>query len=253
MDVTCAALSLAGLGPKGRAAALLARKDFARALVFDAKKGWQVVDQYQAGDERANLSAAGAYGLRAKKPLTLFAYDAAGGKLCILSAAEDGTYRAAHRVEVGSLSAKRVLVGHFGGRSGVSVMLCGTNELVMVPVAGRTRVLGKLAAFEPDIKDGHFGALAVGDINADGTPDVVLAEQARHHVQVLTFNPKGKLVAATKFKVFEQPREVERSRYGPGRPRAGEPRAVLLGDVTHDGKSDLILLVHDRIIIYPQD
>ena len=61
---------------------------------------------------------------------------------------------------------------------------------------------------------------------------------------------EAKLTAAVKFKVFEEPREIERSRFGS---RGGEPRAVILGDVTNDKKTDLILLVHDRIIIYPQD
>jgi hypothetical protein len=32
-----------------------------------------------------------------------------------------------------------------------------------------------------------------------------------------------------------------------------EPREALISDVTGDGKSDLIVLVHDRILVYPQD
>ncbi len=54
--------------------------------------------------------------------------------------------------------------------------------------------------------------------------------------------------------VFEQPRGVDESVYAEGRQQGGgEPRAVTIGDVTGDGKNDLVLLVHDRIIIYPQD
>jgi len=32
-----------------------------------------------------------------------------------------------------------------------------------------------------------------------------------------------------------------------------EPRELRIADVTGDGKNDLVTIVHDRIIIYPQD
>jgi len=32
-----------------------------------------------------------------------------------------------------------------------------------------------------------------------------------------------------------------------------EPREALIADVTGDGKNDLIVLVHDRILVYPQE
>ena len=31
-----------------------------------------------------------------------------------------------------------------------------------------------------------------------------------------------------------------------------EPREAIVADVTGDGKKDLLLLVHDRVLIYPQ-
>ena len=32
-----------------------------------------------------------------------------------------------------------------------------------------------------------------------------------------------------------------------------EPRELEVADVTGDGKNDLVTIIHDRIIIYPQD
>ena len=35
--------------------------------------------------------------------------------------------------------------------------------------------------------------------------------------------------------------------------RGTEPREGIVVDVTSDGRSDLIVLCHDRLILYPQD
>jgi hypothetical protein len=32
-----------------------------------------------------------------------------------------------------------------------------------------------------------------------------------------------------------------------------EPREALVSDVTGDGKNDLVVVVHDRILVYPQE
>ena len=34
--------------------------------------------------------------------------------------------------------------------------------------------------------------------------------------------------------------------------RFQRPREAMIADLTNDGKSDLILLVHDRVLVYPQ-
>jgi hypothetical protein len=153
-------------------------------------------------------------------------------------------------VDTPDISSPKILAGRFGGPAGVSLLLCGAHRMVLVPVQGRTDLLRTLASFESQIKDVQYGPLAVGDLNHDGLADVAVCDQAGHHVEILTFGAAGKLVSATKFKVFEEPRAVERSRYDS---QQGEPRAVVIADVTGDGKADLILLVHDRIILYPQD
>jgi hypothetical protein len=47
---------------------------------------------------------------------------------------------------------------------------------------------------------------------------------------------------------------MERERYSErGKGKEGQPRSVTIGDVTGHGKPDLVIRVHDRIIIYPQE
>ena len=92
----------------------------------------------------------------------------------------------------------------------------------------------------------------MGDINQDGVPDVVLCEQNKYHVQILSFDENARLTDAYRFKVFEA-HSRGRERQPGGRAESGEPRFVLIQDVTGDGRNDLVVLVHDRIILYPQE
>ena len=244
-DVQPSSLSLGPLGPEGGTAVLLAKKNFARAVVFDAVKGWQVVDQYQASQRQSNLTAAVAVRLSGDEALAVVVYDAARGKLEILTQQPDGTYRSERDIKIGSVSVKKMLTGNFGGPSPLSILLAGTHKMILLPVAGQTHLLEKIVSFESDIKRVRYGAMAVGDVNGDGVEELVVIDQAHNRLEILAFDSAGELASASKFRVFEEPRS--------GQSKSREPRGVFLGDVTGDGKTDLILVVHDRIIIYPQD
>ena len=59
-----------------------------------------------------------------------------------------------------------------------------------------------------------------------------------------------KPIPAMRFKIFEQ--KSYRQSKSPGKSGV-EPRELKIADVTGDGKDDLVTVIHDRIIIYPQD
>jgi hypothetical protein len=107
--------------------------------------------------------------------------------------------------------------------------------------------LKELDGYETPIKDGRLADVVTGDLNQDGRKDLVFLETAKHHVDMVTFDAPHKLTPANRWQVFEE--RTFRSR-GTDAP---EPREALIVDVTGDGKNDLVLLVHDRILVYPQD
>jgi hypothetical protein len=76
-----------------------------------------------------------------------------------------------------------------------------------------------------------------------------MVEYKHNHIEILTLDSAGKPVPAMRFKTFED------KTYREARPQAGgvEPRQLKVADVTGDGKADLVIIIHDRIIIYPQD
>ena len=65
---------------------------------------------------------------------------------------------------------------------------------------------------------------------------------------MLRYDAGKGLQSATSFRVYEEKRLVSDSTS-----RGTEPREGLVADVTGDGRQDLIVLCHDRLILYPQD
>ncbi len=61
------------------------------------------------------------------------------------------------------------------------------------------------------------------------------------------FDAHHKLVPANRWQVFEE--KTFRGRHSD----LPEPREAIVTDLTGDGKKDLAVIVHDRIIVYPQE
>jgi hypothetical protein len=104
--------------------------------------------------------------------------------------------------------------------------------------------------YETKIKDGIYGNLTAGDINRDGRSDIVMVEYRRKHIEILAFDWQLKPIPTMRFKIFEEKGYRDDKKRGRGRV---EPRELKIADVTGDGKADLVTVIHDRIIIYPQD
>jgi hypothetical protein len=72
-------------------------------------------------------------------------------------------------------------------------------------------------------------------------------ETAKNYLDLVIFDSNRKLVPGDRWQVFEEHTFRGRDNAVP------EPREALASDVTGDKKNDLIVLVHDRILVYPQE
>jgi hypothetical protein len=134
-----------------------------------------------------------------------------------------------------------------GGKTPNGVAFLGLSTIAWMPLSGQTWELTELDGYETPIKNGYLNDVVSGDLNNDGRKDLVFMETARNYLDLVLFTADHKLVPVNRWQVFEE--RTFRNR----RSDSPEPREAVVADVTGDKKNDLIVLVHDRILVYPQE
>ncbi|MGA2557860.1 MAG: metallophosphoesterase, partial [Verrucomicrobiota bacterium] len=123
----------------------------------------------------------------------------------------------------------------------------GLNAVGTMAFRGDVWELAELDGYETPIPDGHLTDVVAGDLSNHGRKDLVFLETARNYLDLVSFSPSRKLLPGNRWQVFEE--RTFRSR----RNDDIEPREALVANVTDERKNDLIVLVHDRILVYPQE
>lgn len=245
---------LAGVAPAGLSltgpdgpALIVAQNGYARNLVLDKDSGqWQIKDQYNAGRSSSQIVAASAIDLDGDGKAEIALFDRSSKSLLFLDH-RDGVYRPGGTLSVGPIDVQAMHTVDLDGDGRQDLLLAGSDKFGVVLTGRNGLRLKTLAGYETPRKDASLADLAVGDLNADGRPDLILIDTAEHVVELVTLARPSTLVRALSFKVFEQ-KSSRRERDADV-----EPRDLAVGDLDGDGRQDLVLIVHDRILIYRQD
>ena len=251
-------IAIADVDSKAGKELLLAQQNFARSLVFVDHKSWNIIDQYNTEPEY-QVSTVAAFKIdddsSQTKPAILL-LDGQKGKLQILKSGEDKTYRLEKELDVGKWDVTahlKMLFASLTGSESKSILLFDGAKfaLIMPPTSNHLQQnLEQQFSYETKIKDGLYGSLTVGDINSDDRTDIIMVENRRNHIEILALDNNIKPIPAMRFKIFEQKSYQERKNFAKS---SVEPRELKIADVTGDDKADLVTIIHDRIIVYPQD
>lgn len=258
-DASIASIAVADVDKQGTDELLVAQKNFARSLVFAKGESWSIIDQYNAKSTENNISAVAAFDMHKPDPAgrpDILLLDGTKGQLQILETDADKTYRYRKELNVGrwNSTAKhlKMLFAPLTGNEAKSIVLFDSEKFALITpprVDKFQHHLEQMFNYETKIKDGVYGNLAAGDINSDKRADIVMVEYNQNHIEILALDSENKPVPAMRFKLFEQKSYREEL---PNKSSV-EPREMRIADVTGDGKDDLVTIIHDRIIIYPQD
>ena len=224
---------------------LAARDSFARELMF-GDKGWTVKDQFNSGETSARLEGVAALNLDGQAGDEIVLVDTGIKKLRVLRK-DDGLYRPWKEVELGNIGFVGSVVADLNGDLQPDLLVAGTQHFAVLYSGRRDPVMKEIASYKTERDEAYPADVIAGDINGDGITDLTMIDTSIDGLEILRFNT-DRIDPVTHFRIYEEKRLVSESNS-----RGTEPREGVVVDVTGDGRSDLILLCHDRLLLYPQD
>jgi len=249
--------STADLDGDGKPELLLAQKNFIRAVVLKQeaapgnatnKTAWafQVKEQINGAASNSKLVAA-AFVPGTNSAPCLFLLDVERKTISVAQPDKLGVWQIVRNVQLPVWDFAGLYPVAFGGTQANAIGFVGLNAVAWLALEGDVWEMTELDSYETPIKDGRLFDVVLGDLNNDGRKDLVFLETAKNHIDIVEFSPEGKLVPGQRWQVFEE-RTFRGRRFD-----TPEPREATVADVTGDGKNDLIIVVHDRVIVYPQE
>jgi hypothetical protein len=239
----------------GKAELLLPQRNFLRAVVVKVDNAdadphtWSftVKDQINGAANNSRLVAATSLRNGTNAVNSLFLFDAEKKAVTLSERNTNGAWEIVRNIPLPFTEFNELQPLSLAAAKPNAVAFMGLNAVAWLPLFGETWQLTELDGYETSIKDGRLNDVVTGDLNGDGRKDLVFLETAKNYLDLVILDKNRKLVPANRWPVFE-----ERSFRG-RRGEAQEPREALIADFTGDGKNDLAIIVHDRILVYTQE
>jgi hypothetical protein len=251
-------LGTADIDGDGKPELLLTQKNFLRAVVLQREASLQnstnagawafnVKEQINGAGSNSRLAGAAAVLNGTNAIPSLFLLDVERKVLTLCERDSAGVWQVVRNVPLPVSEFASLQPLALGAGKTNAVAFIGLNAVACLPLNGQVWDLHELDGYETPIKDGHLNDVVTGDLDNDGRKDLVFMETARNYLDLVIFDANHKLVPANRWQVFEE--RTFRGR----RSDFPEPREAAVADVTGDHKNDLVVLVHDRILVYPQE
>jgi len=249
-------LASADVDGNGKSELLLPQKNFLRAVVLEPEAkiagstnppGWKftVKDQINGSDSDSRIVGAAAVVNGTNAVPSLFLFDAEHKQLTLCERDTNGVWQVVKNIELPVTTFSSIGSVSLGGAAAVA--FTGQNSVAWLPLGGDVWKLTRLDDYDTPIKDGYLNDVIAGDLTGGGRKQLIFMETGKHYLDLVNFSAAGKLVPGDRWEVFEQ------HTFRGAQNAIPEPRECTVADVTGDGKNDLIVLVHDRILVYLQE
>jgi hypothetical protein len=247
-DLTPERVALLDLNGDQRAEIITSGPGYARALTLTPdNKDLAVSDQYNARQPDDKLATPAFTDVDGDGAPELIFSEGGTNFLQVLKRDASGVYRAARRLDSGSADCVELLPVKLG-RTGVPhLLLAGKERFRAAPLAGPRPRLDPVASYETDLRNCRYFMALPGDLNGDGTEEIAAFDGTSKLMEVLAPAAAGRpWTSLMHFVLFEENIHFR------GRKGAENVREAFIRDFTGDHKPDLLLLLHDRVLLYPQ-
>jgi hypothetical protein len=225
---------------------LVGSTGFARALKLTDKNELVVVDQYNSRNTDAEIKGPMLVQFSGSNKKQMLFFDDTDDKIEMLARDnDDGVYRSVETQDGDSQTgfSGMTLVPMGKGRSG-AILVTGQDRMGVIPFDKTSWVKKSYyPAYESELKDVGYTTVASGDLNGDGKPEIVAIDGTENLIEVLEEGGVS-YESAMHFVVFDI------NQHANPHPSAIEPRESLIADLNNDGRNDVAILVHDRVLIY---
>ena len=157
-------------------------------------------------------------------------------------------YRSARRLDSGSSDTVEILPAKLGKAGVPHLLLAGRERFRAAPLAGSRPRLELLTSYETDLKNCRYYMALPGDLNGDGKEEITAFDSSSKIMEVLAPAP----AAGQPWRSLMHFVLFEANIHFRGRKGVENVREAFVRDFTGDGKDDLLLLLHDRVLLYPQ-
>jgi hypothetical protein len=242
----------------GKPELLLPQKNFVRAVVLEKetetagatnRSEWvfRVKDQINGSWSDSRIVGATALRNGTNAAPSIFLLDAEHGCLTLCERDAAGVWQVRRNVQLPVSDFNGVQSVSLGGPDTQSIAFLGQNAVAWMPLGGEVWNLEALDGYDTPIKDGNLNDVSAGDLNGDGRKELIFLETAKNYLDIVNFTRQHKLAPAVRWQVFEQ------HTFRGATDALPEPREALVANVTGGKKNDLVVVVHDRILVYPQE
>ncbi len=242
--LTPGALTQGDLDGDGKLELFAAKDQIARAFIVEADGKARIVEQFNAPAATARLAAAHV-SRRGRETLVLLA-DSQEGKLHELRRGKDRVFRSRRSRVIGPVPLDNTSVIEAG--EGTGLLGLGRDRFELVPLEGGSRSLEVIASFASELKDTTPTDLLAAAFSGGETDDLVTIDATQ--TRVLEFfraqtAEAHEWASQLYFPVFQ-----EDPHYRGKKGYEFEPHDYTVLDINADGRLDLCLLAHDRLLLY---
>ena len=225
---------------------LIADDNFVRAVRYEPQTasgispGWQVVKQINMQDGASKLVSITLSDGR------IVVADDANDRLVLIERGTNNNWAEGDSLFVRGFEFGPIFAADFTSDGITDILAIGDAGFAVIQISGERITLQEIESWRSELERMVEHELAVGDINSDGYTDMVSLDAGEQMLEIFTFTEGGKMLYVTAFKIYET------RIFSSGAPSEYEPSQVIISDLTGDGANDIVLLAHDRVLLYPQ-